>query len=65
VEAELDLGPVASSGNRIAAVQQGIGAYDQAVTLPRWLAELVGFVVQRIGPKGLESGRFDRFPLHP
>ena len=58
VEAELEVGPVESQGDRRAAVQQGIGAYDQAVKLPRWLAELVGFIVQRVGPKGLEYGRF-------
>ena len=32
--------------------------FRSAVKLPRWLAELVGFVVQRIGPAGLEYGRF-------
>ena len=58
VEAELDTAPVTSRGDRSAAVQQGIEAYDRAVRLPRWLAELVGLVVQRIGPKGLEYGRF-------
>ena len=58
VEGELDTAPVTSQGDRRAAVQQGIEAYDKAVRLPRWLAELVGFVVQRIGPKGLEYGRF-------
>jgi coenzyme F420 hydrogenase subunit beta len=58
VEAELDTAPVTSRGDRRAAVQQGIEAYDKAVRLPRWLAELVGLVVQRIGPKGLEYGRF-------
>jgi coenzyme F420-reducing hydrogenase beta subunit len=58
VEAELDTAPVSSRGDRRAAVQQGIEAYDKAVRLPRWLAELVGLVVQRIGPKGLEYGRF-------
>jgi coenzyme F420-reducing hydrogenase beta subunit len=58
VEAELDTAPVTSRGDRRAAVQQGIEAYDKAVRLPRWLAELVGLLVQRIGPKGLEYGRF-------
>jgi len=58
VEAELDTAPVSSRGDRRGAVQQGIEAYDRAVRLPRWLAELVGLVVQRIGPKGLEYGRF-------
>jgi coenzyme F420-reducing hydrogenase beta subunit len=58
IEADLDLAPVTSRGDRRAAVQQGIDAYDKAVRLPMWLAELVGWVVQRIGPKGLEYGRF-------
>jgi coenzyme F420-reducing hydrogenase beta subunit len=58
VEAELDAAPVMSRGDRHQAVQQGIDAYDRALRLPRWLAELVGLVVQRVGPKGLEYGRF-------
>ena len=58
VEAELDVAPVTSSGNRQAAVQQGIEAYDKAVKLPLWLAQLIGLVVERFGPKGLEYGRF-------
>jgi coenzyme F420-reducing hydrogenase beta subunit len=58
VEAELDVAPVTSSGQRQAAVQQGIEAYDKAVKLPLWLANLIGIVVERFGPKGLEYGRF-------
>jgi len=58
VEGELDTGAVFSAGDRRQAVQQGIGAYDKAVRLPMVLAELVGFFVQRFGPKGLEYGRF-------
>jgi coenzyme F420 hydrogenase subunit beta len=58
VEAELDTAPVTSQGDRRAAVQQGIEAYDRAVKLPRWLAEVIAGVVQRFGPKGLEYGRF-------
>jgi coenzyme F420 hydrogenase subunit beta len=58
VEPELDLAPVTSRGRRQAAVQQGIDAYDKAVKLPMWLAELVGCIVQRVGPQGLEYGRF-------
>ena len=58
VENELDIAPVTSSGDRKAAVQQGIDAYDKALRLPMWVAELVGWVVQRVGPKGLEYGRF-------
>jgi coenzyme F420 hydrogenase subunit beta len=58
VEAELDVAALESKGDRRAAVQQGIGAYDKAVKLPLWLAEVIGFFVQRFGPKGLEYGRF-------
>jgi coenzyme F420 hydrogenase subunit beta len=58
VESELDVAPVTSQGNRQAAVQQGIEAYDKAVKLPLWLARLIGLVVERFGPKGLEYGRF-------
>ena len=58
VEAELDVAPVTSRGDRRAAVQQGIEAYDKALRLPLWLAQLVGFFVQRFGPQGLEYGRF-------
>ncbi len=58
VEPELDVAPVASRGDRRAAVQQGIDAYEKAVKLPLWLAELIGFFVQRFGPQGLEYGRF-------
>jgi coenzyme F420 hydrogenase subunit beta len=58
VEPELDLAPVGSRGDRRAAVQQGIAAYDRALRLPRWLAEAVGWVVQRVGPRGLEYARF-------
>jgi coenzyme F420 hydrogenase subunit beta len=58
VEPELDLAPVSSAGDRRQAVQQGIEAYDKALKLPRWLAELVGVFVQRFGPRGLEYGRF-------
>jgi coenzyme F420 hydrogenase subunit beta len=39
-------------------VQQGIDAYDKAVRLPLWLAEVVGWFVQRFGPSGLEYGKF-------
>jgi len=58
VEEELKTQPVMSAGNRTQAVQQGIEAYDKALKLPAWLAELVGFVVQKVGPKGLEYARF-------
>jgi coenzyme F420 hydrogenase subunit beta len=58
VEPELETAEVTSGGDRRAAVQQGIEAYDKALKLPLWLAQLVGFFVQRFGPKGLEYGRF-------
>ena len=58
VETELDVAPATSSGQRQAAVQQGIEAYDKALKLPLWLARLIGLVVERFGPKGLEYGRF-------
>lgn len=50
--------PVMSKGDRKAAVQQGISAYDKAVTLPVWLARIMGVVIDKIGPKGLEYARF-------
>jgi coenzyme F420 hydrogenase subunit beta len=50
VESELDVAPVSSSGQRQAAVQQGIEAYDKAVKLPIWVANLIGFFVERFGP---------------
>ncbi len=58
VRDELEVQPVSESGDRRNAVQQGITAYDNATTLPLWLAWLLGFVVNAIGPKGLEYGRF-------
>jgi len=58
IEDELDTAPVTSRGDRRAAVQQGIDAYDKAVKLPLWLARLVGCVVNAVGPRGLEYGRF-------
>jgi coenzyme F420 hydrogenase subunit beta len=58
VEDQLEIQPVISQGNRHAAVQQGITAYDQALSLPLWLARLLGVVINKIGPKGLEYGRF-------
>jgi coenzyme F420 hydrogenase subunit beta len=58
VEGELETAPVTSSGDRRAAVQQGIEAYDRALKLPLWLARLIGVVVERFGPRGLEYGRF-------
>ena len=58
VQDQLKVQAVMSNGDRSAAVQQGIAAYDRATTLPMWLAWLLGFVVNKIGPKGLEYGRF-------
>ena len=55
---EINTKPVISQGNRKQAVQQGISAYDQAVTLPMWVAQTMGVVIDKIGPKGLEYARF-------
>jgi len=55
---QLDTQPVTSQGNRHQAVQQSIPAYDQGVTLPMWAAKLMGLVIEKIGPKGLEYARF-------
>jgi coenzyme F420 hydrogenase subunit beta len=58
VQDQLETQPVISKGDRKAAVQQGIGAYDQAVTLPMWVAKMMGVVIDKVGPKGLEYARF-------
>ncbi|MDW8203029.1 MAG: Coenzyme F420 hydrogenase/dehydrogenase, beta subunit C-terminal domain [Cyanobacteriota bacterium SKYGB_h_bin112] len=58
VQGQLETQPVMSRGDRRAAVQQSIPAYDQGVTLPMWAARLMGVVIERIGPKGLEYARF-------
>ncbi|MDA0672568.1 MAG: Coenzyme F420 hydrogenase/dehydrogenase, beta subunit C-terminal domain [Cyanobacteria bacterium] len=55
---QLDVQPVMSQGDRTAAVQQSIPAYDKGVTLPMWAAKLMGVVIEKIGPKGLEYARF-------
>jgi coenzyme F420 hydrogenase subunit beta len=55
---QLETQPVMSQGDRKAAVQQSIPAYDQGVTLPMWAAKLMGVVIEKIGPKGLEYARF-------
>ncbi|NEQ47901.1 MAG: hypothetical protein F6K00_31970 [Leptolyngbya sp. SIOISBB] len=55
---QLDTQPVDSQGDRHAAVQQSIPAYDKGVTLPMWAAQLMGVVIERVGPKGLEYARF-------
>jgi coenzyme F420-reducing hydrogenase beta subunit len=58
VQDQLDTQPVMSSGDRKAAVQQSIPAYDKGVTLPMWAAKMMGLVIEKIGPKGLEYARF-------
>lgn len=58
VREQLDTQPVMSKGDRTAAVQQSIPAYDKGVTLPMWAAKMMGVVIERIGPKGLEYARF-------
>ncbi len=58
VQDQIDTQPVTSQGNRKEAVQQSIPAYDKGVTLPMWAAKLMGVVIERIGPKGLEYARF-------
>jgi 3,8-divinyl protochlorophyllide a 8-vinyl-reductase (ferredoxin) len=55
---QLNVQGVTSQGDRKAAVQQSIPAYDKGVTLPMWAAKLMGVVIERIGPKGLEYARF-------
>ncbi|GCL36123.1 coenzyme F420 hydrogenase/dehydrogenase beta subunit domain-containing protein [Sphaerospermopsis reniformis] len=58
VKDQLHTQSVMSKGDRKAAVQQGIEAYDKAVTLPMWVAKLMGVVIDKIGPQGLEYGKF-------
>lgn len=58
LEGLIETQPVESRGDRKAAVQQSIPAYDKGVTLPMWAAKLMGVVLEKIGPKGLEYARF-------
>jgi coenzyme F420 hydrogenase subunit beta len=58
VKDQLNTQPVMSSGDRKQAVQNSIPAYDKGVTLPMWAAKLMGVVIEKIGPKGLEYARF-------
>lgn len=58
VQDQIETQPVTSDGDRRQAVQQSIPAYDKGVTLPMWAAKLMGVVIERIGPKGLEYARF-------
>ena len=55
---QIETQPVMSQGDRKNAVQQSIPAYDKGVTLPMWAAKLMGVVIEKIGPKGLEYARF-------
>lgn len=54
----LEIQPVGEEGDRHNAVQQSIPAYDKGVTLPMWAAKLMGVLIEKIGPKGLEYARF-------
>lgn len=58
VQDQIETQLVSSKGDRQQAVQQSIPAYDQGVTLPMWAAQLMGVVIERVGPKGLEYARF-------
>ncbi len=58
VQEQLQTQAVMSKGDRTSAVQQSIPAYDKGVTLPMWAAKLMGVVIEKIGPKGLEYARF-------
>jgi coenzyme F420 hydrogenase subunit beta len=58
VQNQLETQPVMSKGDRRNAVQQSIPAYDKAVTLPMWAAKMMGVVIEKIGPQGLEYARF-------
>ncbi|BAQ64212.1 Coenzyme F420 hydrogenase/dehydrogenase, beta subunit C-terminal domain [Geminocystis sp. NIES-3709] len=58
VEDQLNTQPVMSKGDRKQAVQNSIPAYDKGVTLPMWAAQLMGVVIEKIGPQGLEYARF-------
>lgn len=55
---QLNTQPVSAQGDRHQAVQGSIPAYDKGVTLPMWVAKLVGVFIEKIGPKGLEYARF-------
>lgn len=58
VRDRLDTQEVSSKGDRKNAVQQSIPAYEAGVTLPMWAAKLMGVVIEKVGPKGLEYARF-------
>jgi 3,8-divinyl protochlorophyllide a 8-vinyl-reductase (ferredoxin) len=58
VNDQLETQAVKSCGDRHQAVQQSIPAYDKGVTLPMWAAKLMGVLIEKIGPQGLEYARF-------
>jgi coenzyme F420 hydrogenase subunit beta len=58
VRDQIETQAVMSQGNRKQAVQNSIPAYDKGVTLPMWAAKLMGVVIEKVGPKGLEYARF-------
>lgn len=58
VSDQLETQPVMSQGDRKQAVQNSIPAYDKGVTLPMWAAKVMGVVIEKVGPKGLEYARF-------
>jgi coenzyme F420 hydrogenase subunit beta len=58
IQDQIETQPVTSQGDRKNAVQQSIPAYDKGMTLPMWAAKLMGVVIERVGPKGLEYARF-------
>jgi len=58
IKDELDFTTIPDQGDRRKAVQQSIGLYDQGVTIPVWVARLLGLVINQVGPKGLEYARF-------
>lgn len=58
LEGMIETQAVMSEGDRTQAVQNSIPAYDKGVTLPMWAAKLMGVVIEKIGPKGLEYARF-------
>jgi len=55
---QLNTKPVMAKGDRKQAVQNSIPAYDKGVTLPMWAAKLMGVVIEKVGPQGLEYARF-------
>ncbi|GJQ11384.1 hypothetical protein GpartN1_g3175.t1 [Galdieria partita] len=58
VSSQIETMPLSSSGNRFQAVQNSIPAYEKGMTLPMWIAQLLGVVIDKLGPKGLEYARF-------